>query len=337
MEPVRVATVGIGRWSNVLADAIPRGTNLSLVVCTTRSAEKRAAFAAKYRCRQAKSYEAILKDPEVEAVLLTTPDSLHAKHIIAAAQAGKHVFVDKPFTLTVAEGREATEACRRAGVILAVGHQRRRQPANRGLKTLIQDGVLGQLIQIEGNISSNTGLEVTPTVWRSHPEESPAGPMTWLGIHHIDTFQYLLGPITRVVALSRRQVLKGLAIDDSAAILLEFESGILGYLGSSSVVANRTANVTLHGSEAHAFNEGEGTRLYLWKKGQQDRSSLPLKSVDIILEELTEFARCVREGTRPEVGGEEGTANVAVLEAIVQSLSTGQPVTVNGGSMGSTR
>ncbi|HEY3303855.1 MAG TPA: Gfo/Idh/MocA family oxidoreductase [Candidatus Binatia bacterium] len=337
MEPVRVATVGIGRWSNVLADAIPGGTNLSLVACTTRSAEKRAAFAEKYRCRQAESYDAILKDPEVEAVLLTTPDSLHAKHIIAAAQAGKHVFVDKPFTLTVAAGEEATEACRRAGVVLAVGHQRRRQPANRGLKTLIQDGALGQLIQIEGNISSSTGFEMTPTVWRAHPEASPAGPMTWLGIHHVDTFQYLLGPISCVVALSRRQVLKGMEIDDSTAILLEFESGILGYLGTSSVVANRTAILTLHGSEAHAFSEAEGSRLYLWKKGEPDRSPLPLKPVDTIVEELAEFARCVREGSRPEVGGEEGTANVAVLEAVVESISTGQPVTVKKGDMESPR
>jgi predicted dehydrogenase len=328
IEPVRVAAVGIGRWSNVLADAIPKGTNLSLVACTTRSAEKRAAFAEKYRCRQVESYEAILKDPEVEAVLLTTPDSLHAKHIIAAAQAGKHVFVDKPFTLTVADAEKATEACRRAGVVLAVGHQRRRQPANRALKALIRDGTLGQVIQIEGNISSDTGFAVTPELWRANPEESPAGPMTWLGIHHIDTFQYLLGSITRVVALSRRQVLKNVKIDDSSAILLEFASSTLGYLGTSSVLANRTAIVTLYGSEAHAFSEAEGSRLYMCKRGETDRSLLPVKPVDIIVEELAEFARCVREGSRPEVGGEEGTANVAVLEAVIDSISTGQPVAV---------
>src|SRR5574341_825741 len=126
-EPVRAAAVGIGWWSGVLADAVPKGTHLKLVTCATRSAEKRAAFAKKYGCRQAESYEAILKDPEVEAVLLTTPHTLHADQVIAAAQVGKHVFVEKPFTLTVAEGRKSAEACRRAGVVLAVGHGRRRQ------------------------------------------------------------------------------------------------------------------------------------------------------------------------------------------------------------------
>jgi predicted dehydrogenase len=327
-EPVRVAVIGIGWWSGVLADAIPKGTNLKLVACATRSPDKRAAFAAKYGCRQAESYDAVLKDPEVEAVLLTTPHTLHGQQVIAAAQAGKHVFVEKPFTLTVDEGRAATEACRKAGVVLSVGHGRRRQPANRALNTLIADGALGKLVQIEGNISSNTGFSMKPGGWRTDPRETPAGAMTGLGIHHVDTFQYLVGPITRVMALSRRQVFKGLEIDDTTGILFEFASGALGYLGTAFVLANRTNLLTLHGTEAQAFTEAEGSRLFLQKKGEPDRSPVPLQPVDIIAEELAEFARCIREGGRPEVGGEEGTANVAVLEATVQSIATGRPVLV---------
>ena len=110
MEPVRAAAVGIGWWSGVLADAIPKGTHLKLVACATRSPDKRAAFAEKYGCRAIESYDAILKDPEVEAVLLTTPHTLHGEQVSAAARAGKHVFVEKPFTLTVADARRATEA-----------------------------------------------------------------------------------------------------------------------------------------------------------------------------------------------------------------------------------
>jgi predicted dehydrogenase len=327
-EPVRAAAVGIGWWSGVLADAIPKGTNLKLVTCATRSAEKRAAFAEKYGCRQAESFDAILRDPEVEAVLLTTPHTLHGEQVIAAAQAGKHVFVEKPFTLTVAEGRAATEACRRARVVLAVGHGRRRQPANRALKALIGEGALGQVVQIEGNISSNTGFTMKPGGWRADPRETPAGAMTGLGIHHVDTFQYLLGPIARVMALSRRLVLTGMEIDDTTGILFEFASGALGYLGTAFVLANRTNLLALHGTEAQAFSEAEGSRLFLQKKGEPDRSPVPLQPVDIIVEELAEFARCIREGGRPEVGGDEGTANVAVLEAIVESTETGRPVLV---------
>ena len=327
-EPMRVAAVGIGWWSGELADAIPKGTNLALVTCATRSPEKRAAFAKKYGCRQADSYEAVLKDPEVEGVLLTTPHTLHAEHVIAAAEAGKHVFVEKPFTLTVADGRRATDACRRAGVVLAVGHGRRRQPANRALKALIEADALGRVVQIEGNVSSNSGFAMKPGGWRTDPRETPAGAMTGLGIHHVDTFQYLIGPISRVVAFSGRQILRGLEIYDTSGILFEFATGALGYLGTGFVVANRTNLLTAHGTEAQAFSEAEGSRLFLQKKGEAERSPVPLQRTDWIADELAEFARCVREGTRPEVGGEEGTANVAVLAAIVESVKAGCPVPV---------
>lgn len=330
-EPVRAAAVGIGWWSGILADAIPKGTGLRLVTCATRSPEKRAAFAEKYGCHQAESLDAVLKDPEVEAVLLTTPHTLHGQQAIAAAQAGKHVFVEKPFTLTVAEARRATDACQRAGVVLAVGHGRRRQPANRTLKALIGEGALGRVVHIEGNLSSNTGLSLKPGGWRTDPRETPAGAMTGLGIHHVDTFRYLLGPIARVMALSRRQIITGMEIDDTTGILFEFASGALGYLGTALVFANRTNLLAVHGTEAQAFSEAEGSRLSLRKKGEPDPSPVPLQPVDIIVEELAEFARCVRQGGRPEVGGEEGTANVAVLEAIVASIATDRPVPVQDG------
>jgi len=165
-----------------------------------------------------------LKDPEVEGVLLTTPHTLHADQVVAAAEAGKHVFVEKPFTLTVADGRRATDACRRAGVVLAVGHGRRRQPANRALKGMVEAGTLGRVVQIEGNVSSNSGFNMKPGGWRTDPRETPAGAMTGLGIHHVDTFQYLMGPITRLAAFSSRQILQGIEIHDTSGILFEFAS-----------------------------------------------------------------------------------------------------------------
>jgi predicted dehydrogenase len=248
--------------------------------------------------------------------------------VIAAAEAGKHVFVEKPFTLTVADGQRATEACRQAGVVLAVGHGRRRQAANRALKGMIAAGTLGRVVQLEGNISSNTGFSMKPGGWRTDAREQPMGAMTGLGIHHVDTYQYLLGPITRVAAFSGRQVLQGLPIDDTTSIVVEFASGALGYLGTAFVLANRTNVLSVQGTQAQAFAEAEVSRLFLQKKGEAERSPVPLQSVDWVAEQLTEFGRCVRTGTRPEVGGEEGTANVAVFEAIIESTRTGKAVSV---------
>jgi predicted dehydrogenase len=327
---VRAAAVGVGGWGRVLADAAGRDTGLALVACTSRSADNRATFAKAYGCRALPSFDAVLADPDVEAVIITTPHSLHAEQVVAAAAAGKHVFVDKPFTLTLADAHRATDACRRARVVLAVGHQRRRQPASRALKRLLDEGALGRAAQIEGNFSANIGFTLTPDMWRTVRAETPGGPMTNLGIHHVDTYRYFLGPIARVTAFVRRVALTGVEIDDATSILFEFASGSLGYLGTSWVHANRTAVITVHGTEAHAWHEADGTQLFLARRGHPERAAVPLTPVDPVVEELAEFARCVRDGAKPEVGGEEATENIAVLEAIVGSAQTGRAVRLNG-------
>ena len=327
-KPVRVAAVGVGGWGRVLAEAAAKNTGLTLVACTSRSAEHRDAFAKAYGCRPLPSLDAVLADAGVEGVLISTTHAVHAEQIVAAAGAGKHVFVEKPFTLTVTDAQRATEACRRARVTLAVGHQRRKSPASRALKRLLDEGALGRVAQIEGNFSGTLGFTFKPGIWRADRAETPGGAMTNIGIHHVDTYQYLLGPIARVSAFSRRVALTGVEIDDTTSILFEFASGSLGYLGTSWVHANRTATITLHGTEAHAWSEADGTRLFLAGRGEAERRELSLAPADPVVEELAEFARCVRDGSRPEVSGEEGTANVAVLEAIVESAATGRAVAV---------
>lgn len=330
MNPVRVASIGTGRWAQTLADAATADTGLTVVACTSRSADHRAAFARKYGCRDVPTCEAVLADAEIEGVLITTPHTLHAAQIVAAAEAGKHVFVDKPFALTVADARRAADACRKAGLVLGVGHQRRRQAASRALKRLLEKGALGHVSQIEGNFSADYGFSrtITPDMWRADRDETPGGPMTNLGIHHVDTYQYLLGPIARVMALSRRVVL-GVDIEDVTAVLFEFGSGVVGYLGTSWVPATRTEWLAVHGTEAQAWHEAAGAQLSVARRGGE-RAAVSLVPVDPIVEELADFARGVRDGGRPEVSGEEGIANTAVLEAIVESARTGRAADVAG-------
>src|SRR2546425_13089460 len=126
MTPVRVAAVGVGGWGSVLADAAGRGTGLAIVACTSRSADNRAAFAKAYACKALPSFEAVLADPDVEGVLITTPHSLHAKQVVAATAAGKHPFADKPITLTVADAHPAPEGGRPAPGVLAAAAPRAR-------------------------------------------------------------------------------------------------------------------------------------------------------------------------------------------------------------------
>ena len=108
---MKVACLGMGWWSDVLADAIQRSKKLTIAACYSRSVEKREKFAAKYGCRAAASYEAILNDRSIEAIINTTPNGVHRETTLAAAAAGKHVFLDKPIANTIADARAITDAC----------------------------------------------------------------------------------------------------------------------------------------------------------------------------------------------------------------------------------
>ena len=181
---LRAASIGMGWWSDELADAAQgKSDAIRIVTCFTRSEEKRAAFAAKYGTAQHDSYEAVLADEAVDAVILTTPHSIHAEQAIAAAAAGKHVFCEKPFTLTRASAQAAVDACAEAGVILAIGQNRRWHSATRALKAMLEAGDFGTVLHAEANFSVSSALSYTTEHWRSNRIESPAGSITGLGIH----------------------------------------------------------------------------------------------------------------------------------------------------------
>src|SRR3989304_3930541 len=120
-EPVRVASVGLGRWAKTLAEAIQRSGRLKITNCYSRSEKNREVFSQQYGCRAAKSYAELLEDPEVEGVLITTPNDAHTAPVLEAAAKGKHVYVDKPIAHAIADALKIDRACRDAGVLLAAG------------------------------------------------------------------------------------------------------------------------------------------------------------------------------------------------------------------------
>ncbi len=325
-DPVRAASVGIGWWSNELADTAQKSEKINIISCYSRSEDKRRAFSGRYHCREAASYEEILADPEVEAVIITTPDSLHADHVAAAAESGKHVFVEKPFARSLKDCLRAADACRRAGVTLTVGHNRRRQASVRKMKELLERGELGKPVQVEGNFSSSSAHNPSYSPWRTSPSDSAVAPLSGMGVHHIDTFHYLLGPVRRVSSFSKN-LYTSAKLHDVTSSILEFESGALGYLGVGWVIP-RVYFLNLHSTQASIFCEADGEKASLQKVGSTEQVPLELQHVDTLLEEMDEFARSIRAGTRPETSGDEGTAVVAVMEALIASAREGKPVEV---------
>ena len=172
---MKVACIGMGWWSDVLADAIQRSGRLTIAACYSRSADKRQAFCRKYHCKAAASYEEILSDSSIEAIINTTPNAAHLETTRAAAAAGKHVFLDKPIANTIADARAITQACRQAKVVLALGYQRRRESQFRFMKENIHE--FGRLVNAEANISRDRLGQIDLSSWRYSAEGMPGGVM----------------------------------------------------------------------------------------------------------------------------------------------------------------
>jgi predicted dehydrogenase len=311
---VRVASVGLGWWSDVLADAIKRSGKLQIVSCFSRSGGKRDAFAKKYGCKAASSYEEILADKSVEGIINTTPNSAHLETTAAAARAGKHVFLDKPIANTVADGRAITEACRQAGVVLAVGYQRRRESQ------------FGRLVNAESNISRDRAGKIDLSSWRYQASGMPGGVMLQIGIHYTDVLEYLVGPVAAVSARVAQLVLPG-DNPDVASLVLEHENGALSTLNASYASASEYYVMNVYGKEATAYYDlHQGLRLL--KRGDTASKPVAVAKNDPIVDELEEFAAAARGSGEPEMNGERSTASLAVIRAGILSAEQGRRVTV---------
>jgi len=316
----------MGWWSDVLADAITRSSKLKIVACFSRSEEKRQAFAKKYGCRTASSYTAILEDTEVEAIVNTTPNDAHLETTRQAARAGKHVFLDKPIANSVSDGRAITEVCRRAGVVLALGYQRRRESHFRWIKKQIDGGAFGRLVNAEANISRDRLGQIDLSSWRYTAAGMPGGVMLQIGVHYADVLDYLIGPIKAVRGQFAQLVLPG-DNPDVASLVLEHENGALSTLNASYASASEYYLMNIYGKDATAYYDRHNGLRWL-KRGTDKVVAVPCEKNDTFVEELEEFATAVRGLATPEVGGNYGTISLAVIRAGILSAREGRRVEV---------
>ena len=294
METVRLGVVGLGWFGGVLTEAARASGLAEVVACYSRSPETRATFAEAHRCRAVDDLDEMLGASEVEAVLVATPHSTHVEISERAARAGKHVFVEKPLALTVAGVQSVAEAAEASGVVVQVGHNRRRQPANRRIKAMIDGGELGTVLQLDGMHGAPGGHKPELPPWRSDPSECPFGGMTALGMHTVDTFNYFMGPAQRLTAFSRR--FTGIRdLDDATSVLLEYAGGQLASI-NTTYFSPPVVSLSVFGTEAAVWNDEDGTRLFVQARTDPARAEQQVETIDTIEDEIAEFARCIREG-----------------------------------------
>jgi predicted dehydrogenase len=341
---INAAIVGLGWWGKTLVESVQDGSDsIRFVAGATRTVSPEVtAFAAAQKFTLAENYEALLADPRVDAVVLSTPHSQHSAQVIAAANAGKHVFCEKPFALTKQEAQDAVDAMRASGRTLGLGYNRRFHPEMTKLRERIRSGDLGIVLHVEATMTVPNGLLLKPSQWRAHREETPCGGLTPLGVHAIDGMIDLCGPIDTVYCQSFRRAVE-VDTDDTTSMLFRMKGGPSGYLGTmmatgpgfSFQVFGSKGSVRLEGMThvAGASSEERRTRLFGTCKFQPIKGAAEVweaDRLDVTRACLEAFAAAADGGRHFLIPLDEMVHGAAVTEAVVRSASSGQVEKVSG-------
>ncbi|MBR1158358.1 Gfo/Idh/MocA family protein [Bradyrhizobium elkanii] len=318
---ITCAIAGLGRWGRALVEAAQSEPRLRIVRAVEPDADGAASFCEAHGLSVAASLDDVLADPRIDAVLLATPHSLHKGQVIAAAGAGKQVFCEKPLALRRADAAEMFAACRSAGVVLAVGYNRRFWPSMQALRAITASGELGTILHVEGHNSNENSQSITQG-WRLSPEESLGGGLTGAGLHVLDGFVSLLGPARQVYArLSAREA--GPPPLDTATLAIEFVNGVSATLATIRATPFYW-RVHVFGTKGSAEVLDEQT-MVLRRSGEAPATTR-YPAIDTLTAELAAFADAV-EGKQPfPVPEADVLATLAAFEAALQSMQSGHPV-----------
>jgi predicted dehydrogenase len=325
---IRAAIVGLGRWGQNLVNGAAGSAALRFTAANTRTRQTAEAICRERSLRWTADLDDILGDPAIDAVVFATPHSQHPEQVRRAAAAGKHVFVEKPFALTLAEADQMIEAAGRARIVLAVGFNRRFHPSMARLRDAVRGGHLGTIVTISAEQTALHGLHMPESAWRAQPNEAPGGAMTAIGVHLVDGMIDLLGPVASVFATVGRRAAPH--ADDTTDVLLTFGGGASGHIFCSTVAAPHY-RMAIYGTGGFAEILGHPMSMYRMTASPADGAigtAVPevfeTKSFNMLTAELESFAACIERGRPFSTPLSDSRHGVAVFEAILRSAESGR-------------
>lgn len=332
---VKAAVVGLGRWGRALVNSIEGDSEIQFVAAVTRTRASAEQFCRDRNLPLREDYSQLLADPAIEAVVLATPHSQHEAQVLQAAEAGKHVLVEKPITLNRASARRAAEAVSKAGLTLAVGFCRRFHPSIVQTRERLGAGRLGSLVSMVGQQTSNTAPFLGADNWRSDPDEAPAGAMTAVGVHLLDHMIEFAGRVRDVQCRTQRGG-SGPKHDTTIA-MLQFENGVTGTIFCSTSTAPHF-NFAIYGTKALAEISHTSLQTFRFTDVPDALPEGPVAApppeviespgFNMLRAELRAFARSIREKSPYPVDIEQVLHGMAVFDALVEAAETGAVVAV---------
>ncbi len=329
------AIVGTGMVARYHAQAIAQTEGARLVAVCRGDAARAAQATADFGVPCETSYEALLARSDVDAVCLCTPSGQHAAQAIAAARAGKHVLVEKPMALTLADADAMIAACREAGVRLGVALQRRTDPTFQGVAAAIARGDLGRPVLGAVTVPYLRTQEYYESAgWRGTWTQDGGGALMNQGIHLVDLLLWFLGDVAWVQA-SFGTLARDIEVEDCVTASLHFTNGALGTLAATTAAAPGFPHrVEVYGSQAGVQIEGEtivrgpgAPEARLEDKPAAGAGASPGGiSATGHTRLIADFVEAVRDGRAPLVPGEEGRRSLALVLAVYESARSGQKV-----------
>jgi len=334
---INAAIVGLGWWGKTLVESVQGSDAIRFVAGATRTVTPEIEeFARTHGFALKGSFEDLLKDRKLNAVVLATPHSMHAEQIAAAARRRKHVFCEKPLALTKAEAVRAVKAVQKKGVTLGLGYNRRLHPAMTDLRERVRSGALGTILHVEGTMTSPNALFLKPEHWRANPDETPCGGLTPMGVHFVDALIDNFGEVEDVYCMSTRRAVK-IESDDTTSVLFRMKDGMSAYL-ATLMATGGGFRLQVYGTEgwiryegvthvAGASSEERRTRLFgacTFQPVKGPAQNWQADVYDTSRAALEAFARAAEGGPPYPISTQEMIHGAAVTEAIVKSAAAGK-------------
>ena len=330
---IKAAIIGLGWWGQHIVSTLQnKSEKIRFVRAVDLNLGASQQIAAQHSLELSSDLGDALEDPEVGAIVLATPHSLHEAQILAAASAGKHVFCEKPLALTRESAEKSVAACDAAGIILGLGHERRFEPAMIEIKDLIKSGSLGDIMHVEANFSHDKLANLSADNWRVSTKESPAAGMTATGIHLTDAYMSMFGSVEEVYAHTARRNPANLN-GDVLSFHVRFRSGATGFF-NSVLETPIYLRYCVFGSQAwaeatdyHHPSEPGPTRFSVSREEGKIETRM-MNWEDTVRLNFDAFAEACLGGAPYPFTNEEKIQNIALFEAICRSVESGQPVSL---------
>jgi predicted dehydrogenase len=322
---INAAVIGLGRWGKSIVEAVQgKSKRLRIIRGVSKEPDLVRDFARTHVFELSTEFEEAVADPRVQAVFLATPHSLHVAQISAVAAAGKPVWCEKPLALTRAEAERAISATVNAKVPFGLGNNKRCFSSMHELKRVVAAGTLGDILHVEGHYSNEHSTRVKGG-WRDDPRESPGGGMTGAGLHVLDAFVNLAGPIAKVDARIYSQKPPPDPCDATAA-MVAFKSGATGLLATVRA-APMFWRIHVFGSKGWA-EAREETMLTVAMIGERPLTTTYLQT-DSLATLIEAFAETIETGKPFPVTTSDMLDVVGAFEAVIRSIGEGRPVEVS--------